>query len=99
MLSFDGFPDTRDVYVKLTPRSNEALKRTGFKLEDLVVRTPEDINSKYNDNITDKELISKRVEHYEEKRKAKLDILRKVRAEVVDEESKGMWNSQSVTLA
>jgi len=84
MISFDNFPETNHSNVKLTPRSNEALKRTGFKVEDLIVRTPEDVNTKYNDNIHDKELIEKRHQHYEEKRKGKLDVLKKVRAEVVD---------------
>ena len=51
MISFDNFPETNNSHAKLTPRSNEALKRTGFKMEDLVVQTPEEINSKYGDNI------------------------------------------------
>ena len=54
---------------------------------------------KYNDNIHDKELIEKRHEHYEEKRKERLNVLKKVRAEVVEEEAKGTWNSQNVTLS
>ena len=36
--------------------------------------------------------------NYEEKRVNKIDILKKVRAEVNDDESKGIWNSQNVTL-
>lgn len=99
MISFDCFPDTSNVQAKLTPRSNEALKRIGFNFEDLTIRTPEDINAKYGDNITDKDMIEKRVAHYEEKRKAKIEILHRVRGEVVEEEAKGVWNSQSVTLA
>jgi hypothetical protein len=65
----------------------------------LIVKTPEEVNTKYNDNIHDKELIQKRHEHYEEKRRGRLDLLKKVRAEVVDEEAKGTWNSQNVTLS
>lgn len=97
MISFDNFPDTTNPHVKLTPRSHEALKRTGIKLDDLIVRNADDINTKYGDNITDKALIEKRVIHYEEKRKGKLDLLKKVRIEVLDDESKGVWNSQNVT--
>lgn len=40
MISFDNFPETNHSQIKLTPRSNEALKRTGFKVEDLITRTP-----------------------------------------------------------
>ena len=67
-------------------------------MEDLILRTSEDVNARYGDNITDKTAIDKRFAHYEEKRRAKLDHLKKIRGEVVDEESKGTWNSQSVTL-
>lgn len=42
-------------------------------------------------------MIEKRHQHYEEKRIGKLDILKKVRAEVVEEEAKGTWNSQNKT--
>lgn len=73
------------------------MKRTGFKIDDLVSRSAEDVNTRYGDHITEKALIDKRHAHYEEKRVAKLDILKKVRAEVLDEESKGTWNSQSKT--
>ena len=85
MISFDNFPDVNHANIKLTPRSTEALKRTGFKLEDLIIKTPEDINEKYGDGITEKSLIEKRVVHYEEKRKAKIDYLRKARIEVLEE--------------
>jgi hypothetical protein len=62
------------------------------------VRSSEDINAKYGDGVTDKNLIEKRVLHYEEKRKAKIDLLRQTRGEVVDEEQKGFWNANSVTF-
>lgn len=65
MISFDNFPENGNAQAKLTPRSNEALKRTGFKLEDLLLRTADDINSKYGDHLTDPQLIQKRVDHYE----------------------------------
>lgn len=65
----------------------------------MIAKTPEEVNTKYNDNIHDKELIEKRHEHYEEKRRGRLDLLKKVRAEVVEEEAKGTWNSQNVTLS
>ena len=64
MISFDNFPEAANANAKLTPRSNEALKRTGLKLEDLLTKTSEEINSKYGDTIYNKELIEKRVEHY-----------------------------------
>lgn len=64
MISFDNFPETNKSDHKLTPRSNEALKRTGFKIDDLVVKTAEDVNAKYGDNITEKALIDKRFAHY-----------------------------------
>jgi hypothetical protein len=65
MISFENFPENASTQIKLTPRSNEALKRTGIKIEDLVQRTAEDINTKYGDNITDKNLIEKRLIHYD----------------------------------
>lgn len=49
------------------------------------MRSAEDINAKYNDGVTDKNLIEKRVLHYEEKRKAKIDMLRQMRSEVIEE--------------
>jgi hypothetical protein len=98
MISFDNFPENANAFSKLTPRSTEALKRTGLKFDDLFLRSPEEINAKYGDGITEKALIDKRVTHHEEKRRAKLEHLRAVRAEVVEEEGKGLWNSQNVTL-
>jgi hypothetical protein len=83
MISFDNFPEAANPFCKLTPRSTEALKRTGFKFDDLLGRSPEEINAKYGDNITEKALIDKRVAHHEEKRRAKLSHLRAVRSEVV----------------
>jgi hypothetical protein len=32
MISFESFPETNNNSIKLTPRSNEALKRTGYKI-------------------------------------------------------------------
>jgi hypothetical protein len=65
MISFDGFPETNNPSFRLTPRSHESLKRTGFKPEDLIVRTAEEVNNKYADNVTDRALIDKRLAHYE----------------------------------
>jgi hypothetical protein len=98
MISFDNFPDNANAFSKLTPRSSEALKRTGFKLDDLLLKSPEEINAKYADGISDKALIDKRVAHHEEKRRANLNHLKVVRGGVVEEEQKGMWNSQNVTV-
>ncbi len=39
MISFDNFPEAANINSKLTPRSGEALKRTGFKFEDLLIRS------------------------------------------------------------
>jgi hypothetical protein len=39
MYSFSNFPETSSNALKLTPRSNEAMKRTGYKVEDLIVKT------------------------------------------------------------
>lgn len=69
--------------MRLTPRSNEALKRTGYALDDLRVKSIEEINLKYNDNVTDVGLLKKRLEHYEDKRKEKILTLKKVRNDVV----------------
>ncbi len=64
MISFDNFPENANSFSKLTPRSTEALKRTGFKFEDLLLRSAEEINAKYGDGITEKALIEKRVAHH-----------------------------------
>lgn len=64
MISFESFPENVSTQARLTPRSHEALKRTGIKIEDLLQRTADDINTKYGDNITDKALIEKRLIHY-----------------------------------
>lgn len=97
MISFENFPENANAQSRLTPRSHEALKRTGFKFDDLLVRSAEEINAKYGDGITEKALIEKRVAHHEEKRKAKLQHLKAVRAEVLEDEGRGLWNSQNVT--
>lgn len=40
MYSFENFPtNLTQPYFKLTPRSNEALLRSGFKPEDLIPKT------------------------------------------------------------
>lgn len=70
--------------MRLTPRSNEALKRTGYVIDDLRIKSIEEINSKYNDNVTDAGLLKKRHDHYEEKRKEKISTLKKVRNDVVE---------------
>jgi len=57
MHSFDNFPENQTSSIRLTPRSYEALKRTGFQMDDLVHKTSEEINAKYGDNVTDKALI------------------------------------------
>jgi hypothetical protein len=41
MYSFENYPQTNSTELKLTPRSNEALKRTGFALEDLRTKSIE----------------------------------------------------------
>lgn len=65
MNSFENFPESATQHIKLTPRSSEALKRTGYKIDDLLVKTAEEVNAKYNDGVTEKHLIDKRLVHYE----------------------------------
>lgn len=65
MHSFCDFPDKGDEHMQLTPRSFEALKRTGYKIDDLLTKASDQINDKYGDNVTDKHLIDKRVAHYD----------------------------------
>ena len=71
--------------MKLTPRSHEALKRSGLTVDDLLIKTPEEINAKYGDVVTDKQLLEKRVGHHEEKRRSRIDQLKQMREQVVDE--------------
>lgn len=39
MYSFENFPENQKTTVKLTPRSQEALKRTGYSINDLLSKT------------------------------------------------------------
>ena len=50
MYSFEKFPDNPSTNLRLTPRSQEALLRSGFRLEDLTKKSAEEINHKYGDS-------------------------------------------------
>lgn len=41
MFSFENFPDKGTAGMRMTPRSHEALKRTGLTVDDVLVKTPE----------------------------------------------------------
>ena len=64
MFSFENFPEGGSASMKLTPRSHEALKRSGLTVDDVLVKTPEEINAKYGAVVTEKPLLEKRVGHY-----------------------------------
>ena len=71
MYSLLNFPyqTQTNVDIKLTPRSREAFNLTGYCIEDIKIKTADQINLKYNDNMTDPAFIDIRVSHHEEKRK------------------------------
>ena len=96
MYSFENFPDDPSTQMKLTPRSNEALLRSGFRLEDLMKKNSEEINKKYGNLPGSPQLVEKRIMHEEEKREQRISNLTTLRNQVVDEEAKGIWNSNYV---
>ena len=47
MYSFEEFPNDPPSQMRLTPRSHEALLRSGLKTGDLTKKSVEEINRKY----------------------------------------------------
>ena len=72
-----------------SPRSIEACRRQGISPTDLLKQSKDQIKHlcKFNDHDSLKIF----EEHFEERRKKKIALLLEVRAEVLDEESKGLW--------
>ena len=93
MYSLENLPENaNNPNIKLTPRSNEALVRTGIKVEDLLAKTAEEVHNKYGGPPIEKSLLEKRIAHEEEKRKHKLAFLKETRKQVIEEEGKGVWS-------
>ena len=93
MYSIEELPDVVAQHTHLTPRSYEAIRRLGYRLEDLSKKTSQEIHDIYNDHETNKAILDKRTEHEEGKRKARLKEVLEVRREVLDEEKQGVWSS------
>jgi hypothetical protein len=90
MHNIDNLPEQGVGVLRLTPRSSEALKRTGYTLGMITKKSREEINAGYGDRVDDHELILKRWEHEEEKRVARLRELQAVRRQIAKEmESQG----------
>ena len=64
MFSFENFPEKASNAMRMTPRSHEALKRTGLTIDDVLVKTTEEINAKYGDTVTEQSLLEKRIAHH-----------------------------------
>lgn len=92
MHSIEELPEVIPPTTHLTPRSHEALKRSGYRLSDLSKKTLQEISEIYNDNETSRHIIDKRVEHEESKRKSRLQAVAELRKEVLEEEKKGIWS-------
>lgn len=63
MYSIENLPESLSPHLVLTPRSQEALKRSGYRLCDLNKKSPQEIHDLYNDNETSKAILEKRMEH------------------------------------
>ena len=64
MYSLENFPhDGAKNAIKLTPRSNQALLRSGFRIEDLLIKSSEEVNSKYGSPVDNPALLEKRIQH------------------------------------
>lgn len=68
------------------------MKRLGLKLDDIGSRSIEEVSHMYNDQETDKAMLEKRWQHYEAKRTSRINELRQLRLQVIDEEKKGFWS-------
>ena len=80
MYSFENFPEnSTNPNIKLTPRSNEALIRSGLRMEDLIPKNADQVQKKYGGTPIEKGLLEKRVAHEEEKRIQKIAMLREAR--------------------
>jgi hypothetical protein len=72
MYSFENFPQNPSSYLKLTPRSQEALRRSGLAFDDLMVKSAEEVNKKYGNAPDNEKLMEKRLDHEEEKRRNRI---------------------------
>lgn len=80
MYSLENFPENSNhPNIRLTPRSNEAMARCGIKVEDLVIKTAEQVQNKYGGSPIEKNLLEKRIAHEEEKRQHKMALVREMR--------------------
>lgn len=94
MYSLENLPEKVSTGLRLTPRSYEAMKRLGLKLDDIVTRSVDEVAKMYNDQETDHALLEKRWQHYEAKRVNRITELKTLRMQVTDEEKKGFWSPQ-----
>jgi hypothetical protein len=67
-----------------SPRSIEACRRQGIEPEELVTKTLEQIRHIYKDSFNDRKSLEVKLEHYETRRKAKLELVRKERMEIIN---------------
>ena len=80
--------------MKLTPRSHEALLRSGFGGDDLKKKSVDEINKKYGNIPANETLLEKRLKHEEEKRQQRISTLAELREHIVVEEQKGLWSPE-----
>jgi hypothetical protein len=98
MYSVENLPERIDTSVRLSPRSHEAMKRMGLKMDDLATKSIGEVQRMYSDNETDKAMLEKRWEHYETKRLERVKQVLQTRAQVIDEEKRGSWSPQVSVL-
>lgn len=85
IISLDNFDEHgRSKPYLNSPRSLEACKRQGIEPEELIIRTIEDIRKIYKDGINDKKSLQIKLDHYETRRQNKLEIVRKERADIIN---------------
>jgi hypothetical protein len=100
LLDYD--PNTTQEPIINSPRSLEACLRQGIKPKDLLTISKEQIKAFFG---KEKKLNEKEFEtfnqHFEERRKKKIQMLLQVREEIMEEERLGLWRpgqSQSVII-
>jgi hypothetical protein len=95
--SIDNFDQSgNDKPILNSPRSLEACRRQGIKPEDLIKQNKEQIKLKFKDKkFASEQLFTEFCTHIEERRVHKIEVLKKVRNEVINEEQE--LKSQSLS--
>lgn len=85
IISLENFDERgRSRPILNSPRSMEACKRQGIDPSELITKTVEEIKRIYKDGMNDKKSLEIKMQHYESRRKNKLEVVRKERNDIIN---------------